>query len=335
MSYFISDMKTQEKTANYLAQQKLDQIITEGLPKALSLIARGNNELEHIIVDGHQYLVWTSALDGIYDNDEITVSVDIYDGRDNKYKKFISSIIGKEHTFKKTFRESQPRQEDTQECTYKKDSAPDPVDPAGIHYPAVIQGIPVSLDQIHTVLRAVEGFLSDSSEKTVYLLVEQSILLKNRKQYKNLERILPVKVVQSKVYRTGWLRLTTGVCTFLLELKIPRGILEVFYTLLTRSIDAQAVSDVLGISYGVFSSQSAPRVIKEITDRYDTNAVSERRIGSFVGINELDELDPTYFAYSVVLSLCKGLYDDCVPPIEFSSHGPNAPPALVDLAAQG
>jgi len=77
--------------------------------------------------------------------------------------------------------------------------------------------------------------------------------------------------------------------------------LEVFYTLLTRSIDKKSVSDFLGISYGVFSSQSAPRVLKEITDRYDTNDVLERRIGSFVGIKELDELDPTYFAYSVSL----------------------------------
>jgi len=74
-------MKTKEKIANYLAQKKLDQIVTGGLPKALSLIAMGNNEFEHIIADGIQYLVWTSAMNGIYENDEITVAVDIYDRR--------------------------------------------------------------------------------------------------------------------------------------------------------------------------------------------------------------------------------------------------------------
>jgi len=227
-------MNTKEKIANYLAQKKLDQIITGGLPKALSLVPSVNNEFEHIIVDGIQYLVWTSAMNGVYDKDEITVSVNIFEGRD-KYKKIISPITGKENTFKKTFRESQLRQEDTQEGIYKQDSAPDPVDPAGIHYPTVIQGVPVSLDRIHSILREVEGFLSDSNEKIVYLFVEQSILIKNLKQYKNLERILPVKVVQSKVHHTGWL-LTTGVCTFLLEIKKPRGILEVYYTLLARSI---------------------------------------------------------------------------------------------------
>jgi len=76
-------------------------------------------------------------------------------------------------------------------------------------------------------------------------------------------------------------------------------------------------------------------VLKEITDRYDKNDVLERKIDSFVGIKELDELDPTYFAYSASISLQKGLYNDDVSPIEFSSHGPNAPPALVDLVAQG
>jgi len=54
-----------------------------------------------------------------------------------KYKKITSPITGKENTFKKIIRESQPIQEDTQEGTYKQDSETGLIDPAGTHYPTV------------------------------------------------------------------------------------------------------------------------------------------------------------------------------------------------------
>ena len=318
-------MHTKEEIANYLAQGKLRQLAAGGLPKALSLIPKENNEFDHFIVDGNIYQVWSSAIDGIYDRDEVTVSADVQENRRLQYVYrhhgfFTPTIASKEKTFKKTVQESQPRLEDTQE---------DNADFARTHYPPAIRGVYVSLDWVHRVLHKVGEVLSNSSGKTVYLLVERRIKLRALEQYnRNLENLFPVKVVQSKVYPLGWLRQKYGVCTFLLKVTNPWGIFDVFRAL-TRSIDLNEVGDYLGFSYGVFSSQSVHLVLKEIMDRYDTPDVFERRIDSFIGLNELDT---SYLAYSLFLSLCTLIR---TPPIEFAAYGSEAPPELVRIVTEG
>jgi len=323
-------MNIKKEVARLLAQEKMERILAKGPQKILSLM-NSKREFEYAVAEGNQYLVWIYAMDGVYDHDEVTIAIDVFDKKFD-YEDTLSSKI----SFN-TFSPLESAREVFQKPKLqKKNTDEEPQSTIGSvgTRPTIIHGVPITLDRIHHALRRVEWFLSNNSEKTLYMLVDKSIRLKNSNLYTNLRSRFPVKVVRSKIHRHSW-RGRNGIWRGLLELESSRAVSEFFYALVTRLGDRNKESEngFLKVSWGGCTTQVAHRILEEITERYAPHDAPDKGIDSLVGITRLDKLEPRWFAYGVYLSLWSYSYD--LHPVEFSSHGPEAPAELATFFNPG
>jgi len=319
-------MSEKEKVARLLAQEKMDRILAKGPQKILSLM-NSKNEFEYAVTEGNQYLVWVYAMDGVYDHDEVTIAIDVFD-KQFEYKNTLSSTmsfntISPLERSREIFQKPKLHKKNTDE---KSQTTIGSVETRL----TIIHGVPITLDRIHHVLRGMEGFLSNNSEKTLYMLVEKSIRLKHSNLYTNLRSRFPVTVVWSKIHRHGW-RGRNGIWRGLLKLESSRAVSAIFYALVTRLGDRnkESESGFLKVSWVGNSTQVEHRILEEITDRYAPHDAPEKGIDSLVGITNFNKLEPSYFAYGVYLSLWSYSYD--LHPVEFSSHGSESPAELATV----
>ena len=313
----------QRRIATFLCERTLANIVAGGRPRAESLL--GKIEHSFTVSDGKVYRLYIEAcFNDPQNNDVIRVCV------------YSDSCSGDEISFDDLIPGDLEPVDQSKQAGLQEDLLPEGL--------SLFTNRGLEKDQLETRLEQLEQAMESLLGERVICAMgtaakerdcDWSFLQRWRKGSKkrsasnpllgakNLEAYLPVKVwmLESRRY------IKEIHADFLLEI-LGHGALGLMNKeLLAGDID-----------FGVFSKENGAAALTAIADACRLPYTSPDHLETLVGSSVLEGIDPGYFAYRLEMGVLPDrqvdINADCWPNghMEFWSYGPNAPPALVDIA---
>ena len=315
--------KRQKEITRFLCERTLANIVAGGRPRAESLL----DKIEHsaIIVDGKLYGLYISAFfDAPKENDVIRVSVSCDSCSSDEL--CLGDVIPNDL---------------------------EPVDQSkqvGLQEDLFPEGLPtfpnrgLEKNQLDARLGQLEEAMESLLGERVICIVGRTFANRERQMFLRRWRIeTKTRLDNNLLNDAKTMESHLPVKVWMLEEAPPKFGREVSVKFVVEILDRAAIGKIKKdffetfMDFGVFSKENGAAALTAIVDAYRLPYTAPDYLETLVGASVLEKIDPGYFAYRIESGFLPDMPRDMATArsngyLEFSSYGPNAPPALVDIA---